>query len=140
MTEGVSRIPFIGSFLILDTMHPDNFHIRWPQFVQRYGKIFYSRIIGQTVVVTVDHRLADALLSSRQNLSKHFVYHFLKDWLGSGLLLSSGQWTWQQMRKIITPTFHFQILEQFIEIFDRQADTIINALNKFSDGQQYVNI
>uniref|UniRef100_A0A1B0FQS7 Cytochrome P450 n=1 Tax=Glossina morsitans morsitans TaxID=37546 RepID=A0A1B0FQS7_GLOMM len=135
----VSRIPFIGSFLILGTMHPDNFHIRWPQFVQRYGKTFYSRIIGQTVVVTVDHRLVDALLSSRQHLSKHFVYNFLKDWLGSGLLLSSGQ-TWQQMRKIITPTFHFQILEQFIEIFDRQADTFINALEKFADGKQYVNI
>uniref|UniRef100_A0A1B0ALV1 Cytochrome P450 n=1 Tax=Glossina palpalis gambiensis TaxID=67801 RepID=A0A1B0ALV1_9MUSC len=135
----VSRIPFIGSFLILGTMHPDNFHIRWPQFVQRYGKTFYSRIIGQTVVVTVDHRLVDALLSSRQHLSKHFVYHFLKDWLGSGLLLSSGQ-TWQQMRKIITPTFHFQILEQFIEIFNHQADTFINTLEKFADGKQYVNI
>uniref|UniRef100_A0A1B0AJY6 Cytochrome P450 n=1 Tax=Glossina pallidipes TaxID=7398 RepID=A0A1B0AJY6_GLOPL len=135
----VSRIPFIGSFLILGTMHPNNFHIRWPQFVQRYGKTFYSRIVGQTIIVTVDHRLVDALLSSRQHLSKHFVYHFLKDWLGSGLLLSSGQ-TWQQMRKIITPTFHFQILEQFIEIFDRQAGTFINALEKFADGKQYVNI
>lgn len=35
---------------------------------------------------------------------------------------------WSQRRKIITPTFHFKILEQFIETFDHQSDILMEKL------------
>jgi cytochrome P450 len=51
----------------------------------------------------------------------------------TGLLLSNGN-KWHQRRKIITPTFHFQILEQFTEIMDTQANVFVSSLKKY-EGQ-----
>lgn len=40
---------------------------------------------------------------------------------------------WHARRKIITPTFHFKILEQFVEIFDRQSNTLVEKVRMFKD-------
>lgn len=41
---------------------------------------------------------------------------------------------WRRQRKLITPTFHFQILEQFLEVFDKQSDVFVEKLEKEIDG------
>lgn len=112
---------------------------KWHEFILRYGKTFGSFLLGMVFVVTTDHRIVDALLASNENLSKNFVYKMLTSWLGNGLLLSSGK-SWQTMRKIITPTFHFKILEGFVEVFDRQSDALIAKLKSKADGITPVNI
>ncbi|KAF2886236.1 hypothetical protein ILUMI_19937, partial [Ignelater luminosus] len=37
---------------------------------------------------------------------------------------------WKKHRKIITPAFHFKILEQFIEVFESNAKILIESLKK----------
>lgn len=37
---------------------------------------------------------------------------------------------WKNRRKLITPTFHFQILEQFLEVFDSNNKILLNKLKK----------
>jgi cytochrome P450 family 4 len=64
------------------------------------------------------------------------MYNFLIPWLGQGLLLSTGQ-KWFNKRKIITPTFHFKILEQFVEIFNRQGNVLIEKLTDKADGKEF---
>nr|AID61424.1 cytochrome P450 [Calliphora stygia] len=135
----ITKLPILGSVMALSTITPDNFHIKWPQFVARFGKTFCALTLGNLIVVTVDHRIVESLLSSQDHLEKHFLYKMLSIWLGNGLLLSSGQ-TWHKMRKIITPTFHFKILEQFIEVFDRQTDVFVEKLKLLADGKKVVNI
>lgn len=54
-------------------------------------------------------------------------YDFIRPWLGDGLLTSTGR-KWHTRRKIITPTFHFKILEQFVDIFDQQSNIFVQLL------------
>lgn len=63
-------------------------------------------------------------------------YQFVKPWLNEGLLISTGK-KWYERRKIITPAFHFKILEQFVEVFDRLGTTVVDKLKKF-DAQDDV--
>lgn len=37
---------------------------------------------------------------------------------------------WFKRRKILTPAFHFKVLEQYVESFDRQGDILIENLQK----------
>ena len=69
-------------------------------------------------------------------ITKSDEYDFIKPWLGTGLLTSTGK-KWSNRRKIITPTFHFKILEQFVEIFDEQSDTFVKKLAHFKDQEAF---
>lgn len=64
------------------------------------------------------------------------MYNFLKPWLGEGLLISTGK-KWHSRRKILTPAFHFNILEQFVSVFDRQSQILVENLQKHNDGKVF---
>lgn len=74
--------------------------------------------------------IAQIVLSSPMFINKSNQYKFIKPWLEEGLLISDSS-KWYQRRKIITPAFHLQILEQFVEIFDRQSTIMMDTLSKF---------
>lgn len=114
-------------------------HIKFLEFTKRFGKTFFAKIFRHAVVVTSDARYIEHILSSSVHTEKNIVYLLLSKWLGNGLLLSHGS-PWQIMRKIITPTFHFKILEQFVDIFDRQSDVLVQKLESMANGEEYVNI
>ncbi|KAK9744573.1 Cytochrome P450 [Popillia japonica] len=60
----------------------------------------------------------------------------LKPWLGLGLLTSTGP-RWFQHRKLITPTFHFKILEHFMDIFVNKCETLISILDNKANGKSF---
>lgn len=62
-------------------------------------------------------------------ISKSNEYNYIMPWLGTGLLTSTGQ-KWLSRRKIITPAFHFKILEDFVEVFDKQSSILAKKLKK----------
>ncbi|CAI9540737.1 unnamed protein product [Staurois parvus] len=60
---------------------------------------------------------ASALIAPKDEL----FYGFLKPWLGDGLLLSRGE-KWSQHRRLLTPGFHFDILKNYVTIFNKSTD------------------
>lgn len=88
-------------------------------------------------MIVSDPKVAEGILSSQKLLDKSKDYDLIKAWLGTGLLISTGK-KWHQRRKILTPSFHFQILEKFVEMMDDHGKVLIQKLEKLN-GQE-VNI
>ncbi|XP_024875520.1 cytochrome P450 4C1-like isoform X2 [Temnothorax curvispinosus] len=71
----------------------------------------------------------ETILSSAKHIEKSFIYDTLHPWFGTGLLTSGGA-KWHLRRKILTPTFHFNILQQFVEILIEEGKSMTNSLKK----------
>ncbi|XP_039304262.1 cytochrome P450 4C1 [Solenopsis invicta] len=69
----------------------------------------------------------EVILSSTKHIDKSIIYNPLHPWLGTGLLTSGGS-KWQSRRKILTPAFHFNILQQFVEILIKEGENMTRSL------------
>ncbi|XP_075716274.1 cytochrome P450 4V2-like [Rhinoderma darwinii] len=70
----------------------------------------------------------EPMLSTSKHMDKSFAYTFLQPWLGLGLLTSTGD-KWRVRRKMITPSFHFAILSEFLEVMNEQSKILVEKLN-----------
>ncbi|KAA0185391.1 Cytochrome P450 CYP4V33 [Hyalella azteca] len=72
-------------------------------------------------------RSVEGLLTSNVLIEKGRLYDFMRPWLGISLLTSTGK-TWKSRRRLLTPSFHFKILEDFVEVFNHQALRLVDKL------------
>ncbi|XP_066141715.1 cytochrome P450 4c3-like isoform X2 [Euwallacea fornicatus] len=85
------------------------------------------------IINVTEPEVVESLIGKMKNLNKNFLYTFLHRWLGDGLLTSKGP-MWQKRRKILTPAFHFSILLQFVDVFNRETKNFNNLIER-----QYLN-
>lgn len=119
------------------------------------GVYIYERIIGapilhqnsgmyvfwfglQPLVSVFQGEIAELVLSSSVSIEKSFEYRFLQKWLGTGLLTSKAE-KWRFRRKLLTPSFHFRILEDFMPVFNQQSLQLVNKLKSQPD-KDYIDI
>ena len=103
----------------------------------KYGRAYRLNIVNLTTLMVTDTKLIEIVLSNTtRHLVKNSLYDFLLPWLGEGLLISSGK-KWHGRRKIITPAFHFKILEQFVECFDKNSKILVEKLRSNCNGQVF---
>lgn len=100
--------------------------------------IFQFWIGLQPFVVLHSAETIEPLLSSNVNIAKTEEYHFMDAILGEGLLTSSGG-KWRKRRKMLTPAFHFRVLESCMTIFNDQARVLLRSLHE-SSHLEYVDI
>ncbi|UYV77770.1 hypothetical protein LAZ67_15002210 [Cordylochernes scorpioides] len=92
------------------------------------NKPFWKFYIGPKPIVLLHKpESAEILLSSAVQVNKAFEYSFLLPWLKEGLITSAG-YKWKARRKMITPSFHFRILEDFVPVFNEQSMVLVNKL------------
>ncbi|KAK7792766.1 hypothetical protein R5R35_004879 [Gryllus longicercus] len=103
---------------------------------KEYGHVFKIWLGPHLFIVVADAKYMEHFLSSNTNITKNMTYGFLEPWLGTGLLTSTGS-KWKHHRKIITPTFHFKILEQFVEVFNNSGNVMIQKLKKEVNGGEF---
>uniref|UniRef100_A0A336KSR9 CSON013450 protein n=1 Tax=Culicoides sonorensis TaxID=179676 RepID=A0A336KSR9_CULSO len=97
-----------------------------------YGKIYNPvgrAFLGYNVFVFLTHPddIEVIILNSNQHLEKSEEYRFFEPWLGNGLLISKGE-KWRSHRKLIAPTFHTNILKNFVKIFHKNSLDIVGAM------------
>lgn len=101
-----------------------------------YGDIVRIWIGPQPYVLISGAEAVEVVLSSSRFIEKSFDYSFLHPWLGTGLLTSSGQ-KWRSRRKLLTPAFHFKILEDFVDVFNNEGQKLVKKLQKKADGKPF---
>lgn len=136
---GPKALPLIGNSLMYAGKSVEDIM----QFInsnrQKYGPLYKVWIFNQLAIFSSDPKDVEVVLSSQKLITKNRLYDLLLPWLGTGLLMSTDK-KWHSRRKIITPTFHFTILEQFVEVFDQQGSVLIEKLKTKADGRTAFDI
>ncbi|KAF6041459.1 hypothetical protein EB796_000241 [Bugula neritina] len=113
------------------------------QFLQyaaerRKQGLYRFMVLEESLVVIYGAEHIKKLCSSNVNLSKSDLYNPLLPWLGRGLLTSYGS-KWRSRRKMLTPSFHFNILKTFNEMINSHAKELRDKLMRDAceTGQPY---
>ncbi|XP_065891836.1 cytochrome P450 4B1-like isoform X2 [Dysidea avara] len=107
------------------------YHIEFPDLYVS----FFGPFLPNVVITSPEHR--KTILKSTE--PKADFYYFLVDWIGDGLLLSSGE-KWFQHRKMLTPGFHFDILKSYVPIVNEVTHTLLDIWQEHSDKGTSFNV
>lgn len=73
------------------------------------------------VVVLMSPRSSKVILESNEHIMKGDEYKIMERWLGNSLLISHGD-KWRSRRKLITPAFHFHMLNEYQHVHNEEAE------------------
>ncbi|XP_037328235.1 cytochrome P450 4V2 [Pungitius pungitius] len=122
--------PFIGNAHQFKTNAGDFFRQIEDLTIEFSGEPLFKLWIGPVPFLILFHaETVEAILTNTVHMEKSYSYTFLHPWLGKGLLTSTGN-KWRQRRKMLTPTFHFSILTDFLDVMNEQAAVLVEKLEK----------
>ncbi|OQR73969.1 cytochrome P450 4V2-like [Tropilaelaps mercedesae] len=108
-------------------------------FQLRRHKVFKA-YLGLTPFVTVSTAEGVAkVLSDPHNIAKSMLYDMLVPWMGGGLLTGNGP-SYRRRRKLITPAFHFRVLENLTPIMEKHGDVFCSKLKGVVDVMQFAQV
>ncbi|GIX84691.1 cytochrome P450 4V2 [Caerostris extrusa] len=92
-------------------------------------RIFRIYLFFTPAVFFYKPETVEVVLSSSVVIDKGEEYRLLSPWLGTGLLTRyfGGKWRFRR-GKLLTPTFHFSILEDFFSVFHDQSNVLVSKL------------
>ncbi|KAE8738718.1 Cytochrome P450 CYP4 [Frankliniella occidentalis] len=113
---------------------PNKLFEAWDERHRKNATLFRTWIGPYAEINLKEPEQVEAILSSSKHITKSNAYRFLQPWLGTGLLTSTGH-KWHTHRKMITPTFHFKILEAFHDVFVEKCEILARKLARVADGK-----
>lgn len=137
--DGPTLYPIVGNLALLLNVDQSGVFSLMRRCSAKYGTFrLWSMGIGQ--IHNSRAKEAELLLKSSRHTDKSVMYTFLHNFLGTGLLTSNGK-KWQHRRKILTPAFHFNILQQFAAIFRDESEKVIAHINhRISEGDNVLDV
>uniref|UniRef100_A0A182S525 Cytochrome P450 n=1 Tax=Anopheles funestus TaxID=62324 RepID=A0A182S525_ANOFN len=132
----IPSIPVLGSAHHFKDPTPEGIFATFTGFHKRYGRnLITQSLFNYPSIQICDPKVIEQVIQAR-TIEKSIIYDFMVPWLGTGLVVSTGS-KWAQRRKIITPTFHFKILEDFLVIMNHQTDVLVEKLKQSSHGKDF---
>lgn len=122
---------------------PEEFKLLALQFVMGYARILQTNKVALSKVYIgvwpllflSSAEAAEVVMKSNTILDKAFLYDLFNSWLGTGLLTSPKR-KWRARRKLLTPAFHFKLLDDFVPVMVEHARTFANRLRTLSQQHQ----
>ncbi|XP_069699699.1 cytochrome P450 4C1-like [Periplaneta americana] len=126
---GPKAYPIIGTALPLLVIKRNEIYTVFKKRIEENKPLFraWSGPYAEVHLTKAEHM--EVILKSSEHIEKNYVYNFVHEWLGTGLLTSTGK-KWFTHRKMITPTFHFKILDSFVEVFAEKSEILVDKLKK----------
>ena len=98
----------------------------YPMFARMiFGPMFSIWVTGPEVM--------QEIINKADVKNRNFLYMVIP-LLGNGLITSEGS-IWKRNRKLLTPTFRFESLQNFVKIMNKSADRMIQVINRESNGK-----
>ncbi|XP_071538556.1 cytochrome P450 4C1-like [Panulirus ornatus] len=131
---GPKGLPLVGNLFFLTVSSEEQFR----RFLEvcGYGEVAKVWMGPRAFCILSSPRAVEVILQSQKYLDKSFDYTLFDTWLGKSLLTSTGG-HWQSRRKLLTPAFHFKILEDFVDVMNNQSLRLIQKLKKKADGTPF---
>ncbi|XP_043214456.1 cytochrome P450 4C1-like [Amphibalanus amphitrite] len=108
-------------------------------WVEYFPGICYGYVLWFHYVLVSTAEYVEPVMNSKKFLNKGLDYDSLRPWFGEGLLTGSGE-HWHKHRKLLTPTFHFSILDQFLPIFQQHSQALVRTLQERVQRSSTVNV
>eukprot|EP00127_Corallochytrium_limacisporum_P000839 Clim_evm15s26 gene=Clim_evmTU15s26 len=109
------------------------------QRIGEIGGIMATWNAGIPVIMISQGKYAAPILRSNTNIRKNFLVGFFEEWLGKGLLTSSGE-HWRSHRRALTNTFHFNVLRHYLESMKRNVSVFLDLMDKKAETGETFDI
>jgi hypothetical protein len=102
-------------------------------FIQKcattFKRSYQHCVFGISMYNIIKAKDVEKVLQSTKHLDKSKIYECLYPFLRTGLLTSTSKKHFMR-RRMLTPTFHFEILKEFVEIFENESDKLVESLKQ----------
>ena len=133
-----SNVPIFGSLLCLE-LDSLKLHKQWNEIDMRGNHLAVLWLAWKPTIRSAKSEHAKMVLGNQLHMEKAFFYNFLHEWLNTGLLTSYGE-KWNHRRRLITPAFHFSILNEFVPIFEKQAQILVDKFMSAANEKKVIDV
>ena len=132
---GPRPIPLLGNALDFAVPREKLLEMLRQRYLLKFGSVARFLLAHRPYILLSKAEGFETVMSSSRHIYKGRDYVILSEWLGTGLLTSNGK-KWHTRRKMLTPAFHFKILEDFLVIMNEQAQILTQKLGEIKSGQR----
>ncbi|XP_066927534.1 cytochrome P450 4V2-like [Clytia hemisphaerica] len=102
-----------------------------------YDGTFGLYLLTDKLVITSNIKVIEDFMSNPKYNTKSNSYRFVRTLIGDGLACSSGN-LWKTRRRLVVPTFHYDLLCNFMPAVEKISVEFVNLLQKYAeDGREF---
>ncbi|XP_002034036.2 probable cytochrome P450 4aa1 [Drosophila sechellia] len=133
---GPPSLPFLGNCMLVTDK--DLMRRCAGKAFDLYGSLVRIWVLLFPFFAVLEPEDLQVILSSKKHTNKVFFYRLMHNFLGDGLITSSGS-KWSNHRRLIQPAFHHNLLEKFIDTFVDASQSLYENLDAEAVGTE-INI